>query len=319
MLLGIVTALRHTVKTFWRGVGDMRVGVAFPTVDIGADFAASRDFVQTADELGYSHLRILDHVLGADPEFHPEVPTFYYTHESYIHEPFTLMAYLAAITTNLELTTGIIILPQRQTALVAKQAAQVDVLSGGRVRLGIGVGWNPVEFEALNEDWRSRGKRSEEQIEVLRLLWTQEVVDYKGQWHRIDHAGIKPLPVQRPIPIWIGAGAPARPMPLDVAMRRIARLADGWFPLFSLSDEGREVIDRIRRYADEAGRDPASLGLEGRIVLDAKAGPQAWIDEANAWKAVGATHLGVGTTGAGLTTAQEHIDTIRRFKEVYEG
>ena len=236
----------------------MRVGVAFPTVDIGADFAASRDFVQTADELGYSHLRILDHVLGADPQFHPEVPTFYYTHESYIHEPFTLMAYLAAITTNLELTTGIIILPQRQTALVAKQAAQVDVLSGGRVRLGIGVGWNPVEFEALNEDWRSRGKRSEEQIEVLRLLWTQEVVDYQGQWHRIDHAGIKPLPVQRPIPIWIGAGAPGRPMPLDVAMRRIARLADGWFPLFPLSDEGREVIDRIRRYADEAGRDPAS-------------------------------------------------------------
>ena len=297
----------------------MRVGVAFPTVDIGADFAASRDFVQTADELEYSHLRILDHVLGADPQFHPEVPTFYYTHESYIHEPFTLMAYLAAVTTNLELTTGIIILPQRQTALVAKQAAQVDVLSGGRVRLGIGVGWNPVEFEALNEDWRSRGKRCEEQIEVLRLLWTQEVVDYKGQWHRIDHAGIKPLPVQRPIPIWIGAGAPGRPMPLDVAMRRIARLADGWFPLFPLSDEGREVIDRIRRYADEAGRDPASLGLEGRIVLDAKTGPQAWIDEANAWKAVGATHLGIGTTGAGLTTAQEHIDSIRRFKEVYEG
>jgi probable F420-dependent oxidoreductase len=203
--------------------------------------------------------------------------------------------------------------------LVAKQAAQVDVLSGGRVRLGIGVGWNPVEFEALNEDWRSRGKRSEEQIEVLRLLWTQEVVDYQGQWHRIDHAGIKPLPVQRPIPIWIGAGAPGRPMPLDVAMRRIGRLADGWFPLFPLSDEGREVIDRIRRYADEAGRDPASLGLEGRIVLDAKAGPQAWIDEASAWKAVGATHLGIGTTGAGLTTAQEHIDSIRRFKEVYEG
>ena len=297
----------------------MRIGVAFPTIDIGVDLDASRDFVQTADELGYAHLRILDHVLGADPQFHPEVPAFYYTHESYIHEPFTLMAYLAAITTNLELTTGIIILPQRQTALVAKQAAQVDVLSGGRVRLGIGVGWNPVEFEALNEDWRSRGKRSEEQIEVLRLLWTQELVDYEGEWHRIDHAGIKPLPVQRPIPIWIGAGAPARPMPLDVAMRRIARLADGWLPLFSLNDEGREVIDRIRRYADEAGRDPATIGLEGRIVLDVKAGPQAWIDEANAWKAVGATHLGVGTTGAGLTTAQEHIDAIRRFKEVYEG
>ena len=297
----------------------MQVGVAFPTIDIGDDFAAARDFVQTADELGYTHLRVLDHVLGADPQFHPEVPTFYYTHESYIHEPFTFMAYLAAITTNLELTTGIIILPQRQTALVAKQAAEVDVLSGGRLRLGIGVGWNPVEYEALNEDWGSRGKRCEEQIEVLRLLWTEEVIDYKGQWHRIDHAGIKPRPVQRPIPIWIGAGAPARPMPLDVAMRRIARMADGWFPLYPMSDEGRQVIDRIRRYADEAGRDPATIGLEGRITLDVNTGPQAWIDEANAWKAAGATHLGVNTTGAGLTSNREHIDTIRRFKEVYEG
>ena len=259
----------------------MQVGVAFPTIDIGSDFAAVRDFVQTADELGYSHLRVLDHVLGADPKFHPEVPTFYYTHESYIHEPFTLMAYLAAITHNLELTTGIIILPQRQTALVAKQAAQVDVLSGGRLRLGIGVGWNPVEYEALNEDWSSRGKRCEEQIEVLRLLWTQEVVDYRGKWHRIDHARDQAAACAG-VPFQSGSAParPGRPMPLDVAMRRIARMADGWFPLYPLSDEGLQVIDRIRRYADEAGRDPATIGLEGRITLDAGTGPQAWIDEA---------------------------------------
>ena len=161
----------------------MRIGVSFPTVEIGADLAVVRDFVHTAEELGYTHLRILDHVLGADPQFHPEVPVFYYTHESVTHEPFTLMAYLAALTTRIELTTAIIILPQRQTALVAKQAAEVDVLSGGRLRLGIGVGWNPVEYEALGEDFQTRGRRSEEQIEVLRLLWTQEVVTYSGRWH----------------------------------------------------------------------------------------------------------------------------------------
>ena len=167
-----------------------------------------RDFVQAAEDLGYAHIRMLDHVLGADPKFHPEVPEFFYTHESYIHEPLTLMSYLAAITTRLQLATAILILPQRQTALVAKQAAEVDVLSGGRLRLGIGVGWNPVEYEALGEDFHNRGRRCEEQIAVLRTLWTQEVVNFQGRWHRITHAGLNPLPVQRPIPIWIGAGCP---------------------------------------------------------------------------------------------------------------
>ena len=150
----------------------MRIGVSFPTLEIGADMTAIRDFVQTAEGAGYTHLRILDHVLGADPHYHPEVPVFYYTHESVIREPFTLMSYLAAITTTLELVSGIVILPQRQTALVAKQAAEVDVLSGGRLRLGIGVGWNPVEFEALGENFHNRGRRCEEQIEVLRR-WDQ--------------------------------------------------------------------------------------------------------------------------------------------------
>src|SRR5207248_6496558 len=170
----------------------MRIGVSFPTVEIGADLAVVRDFVHTAEELGYTHLRILDHVLGADPQFHPEVPVFYYTHESVTREPFTLMAYLAALTTRIELTTAIIILPQRQTALVAKQAAEVDVLSGGRLRLGIGVGWNPVEYEALNETFENRGRRATEQVAVMRALWTQQVVDFRGEFHRIDHAGLCP-------------------------------------------------------------------------------------------------------------------------------
>lgn len=292
----------------------MRIGVSFPTVEIGADLAVVRDFVQQAEDLGYTHLRILDHVLGADPQFHPQVPVFYYTHESVTHEPFTLMAYLAALTQRIELTTAIIILPQRQTALVAKQAAEVDVLSNGRVRLGIGVGWNPVEYEALGEDFHSRGQRSEEQIEVLRLLWTQPVVTYSGRWHTISHAGINPLPIQRPIPLWIGSGAPQTPLPPEAGMRRIGRLADGWFPLFDLTDQGRTIIDRIRHYAAEAGRNPDTLGLEGRVNLTV-GGADEWISTVRAWQAVGATHLSVSTGGKAFHTPQEHFDAIRRFKD----
>jgi probable F420-dependent oxidoreductase len=240
---------------------------------------------------------------------------FYYTHKSVIREPFTLMSYLAAITTTLELVSGIVILPQRQTALVAKQAAEVDVLSGGRLRLGIGVGWNPVEFEALGENFRDRGKRCEEQIEVLRLLWTEEEVNFTGTWHRINHAGINPLPIQRPIPIWIGSGAPQTPLPPEAGMRRIARMADGWMPLFPLDDAGMDTIARVRRYTEEAGRDPSTLGMEGRIGL-AGTSPDAWMAQVQGWEEAGATHLAVGTSGGALTSVREHIDAIQRFKEV---
>lgn len=293
----------------------MRIGVSFPTLELGADVTAIRDFAQAAEGLGYSHIRILDHVLGADPQYHPDVPVFYYTHESVIREPFTLMSYLAAITTTLELVTGIVILPQRQTALVAKQAAEVDVLSNGRLRLGIGVGWNPVEFEALGENFRNRGRRCEEQIEVLRLLWTEAVVNFTGKWHQISHAGIKPLPIQRPIPIWIGSGAPATPIPPEAGMRRIARLADGWMPLFQLNDAGMETIARVRRYTEEAGRDPSTLGMEGRISLTGT-NPEEWVVQAKRWEEAGATHLAVGTSGGPLTSPREHIEAIERFKAV---
>src|SRR5215471_533794 len=238
----------------------MRVGVSFPTVEIGADLAVVRDFVHTVEELGYTHLRILDHVLGADPQFHPEVPVFYYTHESVTHEPFTLMAYLAALTARIELTTAIIILPQRQTALVAKQAAEVDVLSGGRLRLGIGVGWNPVEFEALGEDFRTRGRRIEEQIDVMRALWTKELVTFGGQHHRISDAGLNPLPVQRPIPVWMGGES-------DVVQRRMARVADGWMPHFRPGVSAQALVDRLHGLVREAGRDPNTFGIEGRMTL----------------------------------------------------
>ena len=295
----------------------MEIGVSVPIVDFGDDLTGLRDYVQAADDLGYSHLRILDHVLGADPQFHPEVETFPYTHKSHIHEPFTLMGYLAAITKKVQMVTGILILPQRQTALVAKQAAEVDVLSGGRLRLGIGVGWNPVEYEALGEDFHNRGRRSEEQIAVLRALWTQEVVEFHGRWHDITHAGINPLPVQRPIPVWIGAGRSISPIPPERALRRIGQIADGWFPMFAIGDEGRQAISRMQGHARDAGRDPASVGIEGRVTV-ASGGPEEWVTEAKAWEEMGATHLAIGTGGAGFTSPDQHIDAIRRVKEVME-
>ncbi len=293
----------------------MQIGVAFPTVEIGADLSGVNDFVQAAEDLGYDHVRLIDHVLEADPQHHPEVPIFYYTHESVTREPFTMMAYLAARTTRLKLVTAILILPQRQTALVAKQAAEVDVLSGGRLSLGIGVGWNPVEYEALGEDFHNRGRRCEEQIDLLRMLWTQPVVDFQGKWHRIDHAGINPLPIQRPIPIWIGAGASAQPIPPEAVMRRIARQADGWLPSFSIEDTtGREFISRIRQYSEEAGRDPNALGMNGIVRLGGK-NPDEWRAEANAWEQIGATHISLNTAGPHFESPQAHIDAIRRFKE----
>jgi len=255
-----------------------------------------------------------DHILGSDLRFHPEITIVHYSHKTYVHEPFTLMGYLAAITKKLQLVTGILILPQRQTALVAKQAAEVDVLSGGRLRLGIGVGWNPVEFQALGQDFQNRGQRVEEQIAVLRALWTQEVVNFKGRWHQITYAGLNPLPVQRPIPIWMGGGVPVSPIPREAPLRRIARMADGWSPLFAPDTAGQEAIQRMRGYAREVGRDPASIGIDGRVKV-AGAGPEDWITEVKTWEDLGASHLTLATETGDLKSPDEHIDAIRRFKE----
>ena len=189
----------------------MQIGAIFPQTEIGPDPAAIRDYVQAVEGMEFDYLFIADHVLGADPAHHEHVRGSYYTHHSVIHESLTTLAFIAAITTRIRLITGILILPQRQTALVAKQAAEIDVLSGGRLTLGIGVGWNHVEFEALGEDFTNRGIRSEEQIDLMRALWTQDVVDFEGRWHTVRSAGIKPLPMQRPIPVWFGAGGSAGP------------------------------------------------------------------------------------------------------------
>ena len=284
----------------------MRFGVVFPQTEIGTDPLVIRDIAQAAEELGYDHLIAYDHVVGANPASRPgwKPP---YTHKDEFHEPFVLFGYLAGSTKKICLATGVIILPQRQTVLVAKQAAAVDVLSGGRLRLGIGIGWNPVEYEALGENFKNRGRRSEEQIEVLRILWTQELVTYQGKWHKITDAGLNPLPVQRPIPIWLGGNA-------EPVVRRVARLGDGWFPLFEPDDKGRLLIEKMRSYAREAGRDPESIGIQSRITI-ANRSPKDWVREVLAWKTLGATHVAVNTMRAGLSTPSEHIDAIRRFKE----
>ena len=278
----------------------MRVGVTFPQTELGGDPGAVRAYGQRVEELGFSHVLVYDHVVGADPTVHRDWDGPYDVHTTF-HEPFVMFGYLAAITRSLELVTGVIILPQRQTALVAKQAAEVDLLSEGRFRLGIGVGWNAVEYEALGEDFGSRGKRSAEQITLLRRLWTEQSVTFDGEFHKVTGAGIAPLPVQRPIPVWIGAASAP-------GFKRAGRLADGWFPMMGPGprlDEARAVVERA---AVEAGRDPASIGMEGRV--DWRGDSAATINELKAWAEAGASHVTVNTMGAGLRTVDDHLAAL---------
>ncbi len=284
----------------------MRFGVVFPQTEIGADPSAIRDFAQAAEDLGYVQILAYDHVLGANPASrHGWRPPF--THQDMIHEPFVLFSYLAGLTKKIELVPGVIILPQRQTALVAKQAAALDVISGGRLRLGIGIGWNPVEYEALGENFKNRGRRSEEQIDLMRRLWTQELVTYEGRWHKVTDAGLNPLPVQRPIPLWLGGGA-------EGVLRRVGQLGDGWFPLLGPDDKCRVAIEKIRSYARAAGRDSGSIGIEGRVSFGQRS-TEEWLQEIAAWKELGATHLTINTMKSGLATPAAHIEGIRRFRE----
>ncbi len=284
----------------------LHVGVVFPQTESGTDVAAIRDYLQAVEGLGYTHLLAYDHVLGASTAARPNWKGPY-TSDTLFHEVLTFFSYAAALTSRLEFVTGILILPQRQTALVAKQAAEIDLLSGGRLRLGIGVGWNDVEYQALNEDFSNRGRRSEEQIAVLRALWTQEVVTFNGQWHHIDAAGIKPLPVQRPIPIWIGGDA-------DATLKRVARLGDGWFPQVPPNDAGRAQMAKLRAAMAEVGRQPETVGIEPRLSLNRV--PQsewgAWVRD---WRDLGATHLSINTMGLGFTTLDQHVRQLQTARE----
>lgn len=277
----------------------MRIGVVFPQTEIGADVGAVRAYGQGVEELGFQHVMAYDHVVGADPEVHQgwQGP---YDVRSTFHEPMVLFGYLAALT-SLDLVTSIIILPQRQTALVAKQAAEVDLLSGGRLRLGVGLGWNRVEYEALGQDFTTRGRRIEEQIALLRRLWTEPSITFDGAYDQVTGAGLAPLPVQRPIPVWFGAFSPP-------AYRRAGRLADGWFPQMSPGpelDEAKAIVDGA---AAEAGRDPATLGMEGRVNWTGN--PDALAGVAGRWREAGATHLAVNTMGAGLGSVDGHLTAL---------
>jgi len=292
----------------------MKIGVVFPQTEIGSDPSAVRDYVQAVEAMGYAHMMAYDHVLGADTSHHANWEGSY-TAESMFHEPFVLFGYLAGVTTTLELVTAVLILSQRQTALVAKQAAEVDLLTGGRLRLGVGVGWNHVEYEALNQDFSNRGSRYAEQIELLREFWTKDTVGFDGRYHKVDHAGINPQPIQKPIPIWMGAGARANPVPTDRVLRRVARLADGWFPQMQPGDDARATVERLKIFAREAGRDGESIGMESRINL-ADGNPELWQSQAKAWEEMGATHVSVNTMRAGLSSPQDHINAIQQFKEV---
>jgi probable F420-dependent oxidoreductase len=283
----------------------MHIGAIFPQTEIGADPVVIRDWAQAVEGMGYHHILAYDHVLGASTASRPGWRGAY-TSANQFHEPFVLFGYLAGVTQRVELVTGVIILPQRQTALVAKQTAEVDVLSGGRLRLGVGVGWNPVEYEALNEDFQTRGARSEEQIAVLRALWRDPAVTFHGRWHHIEDAGINPLPVRRSIPIWLGGAA-------EATLRRAGTLGDGWMPQTSPNDEARAMVQRLLAYAHEAGRDERSIGIEARLTVALKP-EDAWAQYAADWQALGATHLTVNTMGAGFATPQQHLAALGRAK-----
>lgn len=272
----------------------------FPQTDIGSDPAVIRAWAAAVEELGYRHVLAYDHVLGADPPQHPGWSGPYDV-DSAFHEPFVLYGYLAAIT-ELELVTGVIILPQRQTALVAKQAAQVDLLTSGRFRLGIGLGWNAVEYEALGKDFTDRGRRVAEQVALLRRLWTEKAVTFRGRSETVTAAGLLPLPVQRPIPIWFGVGSAPR------ALRRVGRLADGWFPHGRPGPRLDEAVAVVHKAAEDAGRDPATLGMEGRVGLTR--GVDDAVERIGAWRAVGATHLSVSTMDIGLVGVDGHIAAL---------
>ena len=283
----------------------MQIGVVFPQTEIGPDGGAVRSYGQRAEELGFRHVLAYDHVLGADRAVHRGWDRPYDSATTF-HEPLVMFGFLAALT-SLELVTGIIILPQRQTALVAKQAAEVDLLSGGRLRLGVGLGWNYVEYEALGQDFATRGRRIEEQVALMRQLWTEPSLSYAGAFDRITGAGIAPLPVQRPIPVWFGAqSAPA--------YRRAGRLADGWFPQVQPGPELDQARAVVSQAATEAGRDPATLGMEGRITWRGDAGELA--GQAARWQDAGASHVSINTMGAGLATLDDHLAALAEAARV---
>ena len=288
----------------------MKIGLVYPQTEFGSDPAAIREYAQMAEGLGFSHILAYDHVLGTNPDRLGGWQGSY-TFQHAFMEPLVLFSYMAAFTRQIQFTTGIIILPQRQTALFAKQAATLDVLSNGRLRVGVGLGWNQVEYTALNENFHNRGMRLEEQVAVLRQLWTQPLVNFSGRWHTILDAGLNPLPVQRPIPLWFGGTA-------EPALRRIARLADGW--LINTTRKIADVlpsVDLIHRTLDETGRARSDFGIEPRLVYG-EGDPEVWNNQLQEWEAVGATHISFNTMNHGFDTPSKHLAAVRKIAALLE-
>lgn len=285
----------------------MRLNAQFPTRDIGSDPIKMRDWAQAAEDLGFAYIEVPDHVFGATAR---DGWTPLYNESDPFHETFTTLAFLAAVTKTIRLSSGVLILPQRQTGVVAKQAAQVDILSGGRLRLGIGVGWNHVEYEALGTEWKTRGARQAEQVKVLRKLWTEELVTFSGRFHDLREVNIMPPPVQRPIPIWFGGSS-------DAVVKRAAELGDGWMPIIPPDEQAEAKLATLRAHLKAFGRDPATFGIEGWIRVNER-DPQRWAAAADGWRKLGAEMVMLYPMYR-MESFDEQIETLRRFKEVAEG
>ena len=285
----------------------MQLNAMFPTRDIGNDPAKIRDWAQATEDLGYAYIEVPDHVFGATAR---DGWTPHYNENDPFHETFVTLGFLAAVTRKIRLSSGILIAPQRQTGLIAKQAAEVDLLSGGRLRLGIGVGWNHVEYEALGADWKTRGARQAEQIEVLRRLWSEDLVSYSGRFHNLRGVNIVPPPVQRPIPIWVGGSS-------DTVVKRAARLGDGWMPIIAPDAQAEQKLALLREEISSHGRDPAKFGIEGWLRMH-DADPQRWAAAADGWRRLGADFVMLYPMYR-MPQFEDQIETLRRFKEVAGG
>ena len=288
----------------------MKVGAIYPQTELGGDVEAVKAFAQAAEEMGYDHLVIYDHVLGADHAGREPKLRGPYKNTDPFHEPLVTYAYLAGVTERIELVTGVLVLPQRQTALVAKQAADVDLFSGGRLRLGIGVGWNWVEFDALElpDTFKKRGRRQEAQIDLMRKLWVEQQIEHQDDFHRVDRAGILPLP-KRQIPIWLGGSS-------EVAYDRAARMADGFLISGRSQDYAQKIKTRIEGQLDELGRERSSFGFES--IQSFNRGPNRWPEDIAAWQDADGSHISIVTMGADLKKVDDHIDAIRQWREVYD-
>ena len=281
----------------------MEIGAVFPHNEIGTDPQAIKDYAQGVEELGVTHLLIYDHVLGADRD-RPGGFEGPYDKDVAFHEPFTTFAFIAAVTKKLDMITTVMILPQRQTVLVAKQAAELAILSNNRFKLGIGVGWNTVEYTGLNENFKNRGKRQEEQVELMRLLWESEVLEYKGDYHHIDKASINPRP-SKSVQIWFGGGAPQ-------LIERCADLGDGWIPLMGPNEAARKTLAAIKEKRESKGLDWDNFGVQAQAQY-AGGDAERWNKHAEKWRNLGASHLAIATHNAEPTNVDGHLGRIKEY------